>query len=51
MKSLQKIGGFAALYLATAYLTGMVIFLVVLDYLSITDPVQKAAVLVNNQLV
>lgn len=51
MKSLQKSGGFAALYLAVAYLIGMVIFLVVLDYPSITDPTQKAALLVEKQMV
>lgn len=43
MKTLQKAGGFAALYMAAAYLIGIVIFLVVLDTLSITDPVQKVA--------
>ncbi len=51
MKTLQKFGGFAALYLAVAYLIGMVIFLVVLDYPSITDPAQKVALLVEMQLV
>ena len=51
MKTMQKYGGFAALYLAAAYLIGMVIFLVVLDYPSITDPAQKLAVLVENQMV
>src|SRR5512139_3055635 len=51
MKTLQKFGGFAALYLAAAYLIGMVIFLVVLDYPSIGDPVQKAALLVEMETV
>jgi len=51
MKTLQKSGGFAALYLAVAYLIGMVIFLVVLDYPSITDPAQKAALLVEKPMV
>ncbi len=51
MKTLQKYGGFAALYLAAAYLIGMAIFLVVLDYPSITDPVQKVALLVEMQAV
>ena len=37
MKTLQKSGGFAALYLAVAYLIGIVLFLVVLDYPSMTD--------------
>ena len=51
MKTLQKYGGFAALYLAAAYLIGMAIFLVVLDYPSITDPAQKVALLVEKQMV
>ncbi len=51
MKTLQKTGGFAALYLAVAYLIGMPLFLVVLDSLSITDPAQKVALLVEKQMV
>jgi hypothetical protein len=51
MKILQKFGGIAALYLAFAYLIGMVLFLVVLDYPSITDPAQKVALLVEMQMV
>jgi len=51
MKTLQKFGGFAALYMAVAYLIGMVIFLVILDYPSITDPGQKVALLVDKQMV
>jgi Domain of unknown function (DUF4386) len=51
MKTLQKFGGFAALYLAVAYLIGLVLFLVVLDYPSMTDPAQKVALLVEKQMV
>jgi hypothetical protein len=51
MKTLQKSGGFAALYLAVAYLIGMVIFLAVLDYPSITDLGQKLTLLVEMQIV
>jgi hypothetical protein len=51
MKTLQKSGGFAALYLAVAHLVGIVLFLVVLDYLSMTDPAQRVALLVEKQLV
>jgi hypothetical protein len=51
MKTLQKSGGFAALYLAAAYLIGMVIFLAILDYPGITDPAQKVALLVEMQMV
>ncbi len=51
MKTLQKFGGFAALYMAVAYLIGMVLFLVVLDYPSIIDPMQKVTLLVDKQMV
>ena len=51
MKTLQKFGGFAALYLAAAYLIGIILFIVVLDYLSITDPAQKVALNVDKQMV
>jgi hypothetical protein len=51
MKTLQKFGGLAALYLAVAYLIGVVLFLVVLDYPNMTDPAQKVALLVEKQMV
>lgn len=51
MRALQRSGGFAALYLAFAYLIGIVIFLVVLDYPSISDPYQKMALLAEMQMV
>jgi len=51
MKTLQKYGGFSALYMAVAHLIGIVLFLVVLDYLSITDPAQKVALNVDKQMV
>lgn len=51
MKNLQKFGGFAALYMAVAYLVVMAIFLVVLDYPGITDSMQKVVLLVNRQMV
>jgi hypothetical protein len=51
MKTLPKIGGLAALYLAVAYLIGMILFLVVLDYPGITDPAQKVTLLVDKQMV
>ncbi len=51
MKTLQKLGGLAALYMAVAYLTGIAIFLVVLDYPSITDPAQKVALNVDKQMI
>src|SRR5574338_669615 len=51
MKTLQKSGGIAALYMAIAHLIGIVIFLIVLDYLNITDPAQKVALNVEKQTV
>ena len=51
MKTLQKSGGLAALYLALAYLIGMVLFLGVLDYPGITDPAQKVALLIAKPMV
>jgi len=51
MKNLQKFGGFAALYLAVAYLIGMVLFLVVLDYRSMTNPAERVTLLVEKQMV
>jgi hypothetical protein len=49
MKNLQKAGGFAALYSGAALLVAMVGFLVVVDVLGVTDPLQKVAQLVENQ--
>jgi hypothetical protein len=51
MKNLRKMGGVAALYLAAAYLVGIVLFIVVLDYASITDPAHRVALLVEKQMV
>ena len=51
MNNLQKIGGLAALYLAAAYLIGIVLFLFVLDYPNIVDPAQKVALVVDKQMV
>ncbi len=51
MKTLQKFGALAALYLAVAYLSGMVIFIAVLDYPSLTNPAQKVALLVEMPMV
>lgn len=51
MKTLQKSGGIAALFMAISHLIGIVIFLVILDYLSITDPTQKLAMNIEKQTV
>ena len=42
----QKASGLAALYLAAAYLLAIPFFLVVVDYMSVTDPAAKVALLV-----
>ena len=47
MKSLHKWGGFASLYMAAAYIIGIVLFIFVLDYPHIIDPSQKVALLVS----
>jgi hypothetical protein len=49
MKNFQKIGGLAALYEAVALLIAMVGYLLILDALSDVDPVEKVALLVDNQ--
>lgn len=51
MKTLQKSGGIAALYMAISHLIGIIIFLAILDYLSITDMAQKVALNVDKQTV
>jgi hypothetical protein len=45
----QKVGGFAALYLALAYVVTMPYFLMLVKYPSVTDPVEKVAMLVRHQ--
>jgi hypothetical protein len=47
MKIFQKIGGFAAFYLAMAYLVTIPIFIFILDYPSIVEPSQKMDLIVN----
>jgi hypothetical protein len=44
----RKVGGFAALYLAAAYLVAMPYFLVFVKYQDVVDPVEKVALLVGN---
>lgn len=51
MKTLQKFGGFAALYMAVAYLIGIILFIVVLDYPGITNSAEKVALVVEKQMV
>ncbi|MEM7344988.1 MAG: DUF4386 family protein [Chloroflexota bacterium] len=49
MNNLQKIGGWAALYEAVAYIVGIVFFVAIVDYTGVDDPAQKVALLVDNQ--
>jgi Domain of unknown function (DUF4386) len=49
VKNLQKLGGFAALYEAAAYLLGFALWAGVLNYSSDLAPAQQVASLVNNQ--
>lgn len=49
MENFQKWSGIAALYEAGAYIAGMVFFLVIVDYMSVVEPAQKMALLLNNQ--
>ncbi len=51
MKTLQKSGGIAALYMAISHLIGIVIFLGVLDYLNISDLAQKLAMNIEKQTI
>lgn len=50
MNDLQKMGGIAALYEAAAYVLGIVFFIFVVDYSGDVDPVQKVALLLDNQV-
>jgi hypothetical protein len=48
MKTLQKFGGLAALYLAAAYIVGMIVFLTVVNVSGVADPVQQVALMADN---
>lgn len=49
MKTLQKMGGVAALYEAASYIFAMIGYLLVVGDVFIEDPVEKVALLVKNQ--
>jgi hypothetical protein len=49
MKTLQKMGGIAALYAGAAYLVGMMGFLLIVGWPD--DPAEQVAVLVDHQVV
>jgi len=50
MKNLQKMGGVSALYAGLAYVVGMVGFMLVIGAGGDLDPVQKVALLLDNQV-
>jgi hypothetical protein len=50
MNNLQKLGGIAALYEAIAYVVGIVFYIFIMDYSAVVDPVQKVALLADNQV-
>lgn len=50
MKRLQRLGGIAALYTAIAYIVAIPYFLVVVDYPSVVDPLQKVIMLKDNYM-
>ena len=49
MKNLPKMGGIAALYLAAAYVVGIVGYLLIVGDVGDVDPVEQVAVLVDHQ--
>jgi hypothetical protein len=49
MNKLQKTGGFAALYMALAYLVGMAGFLLVVNVSGVEEPVAQVALMAENQ--
>ena len=51
MKAFQKSAGFAAIYMAAAYLIGIVFFLFVLDYSNITNAADKVALLADKHAI
>jgi hypothetical protein len=51
MSNLQKMGGIAALIAATAYLVGIVLFLVILDPGGPLDPVERVAFLAEKETI
>ncbi len=48
MGNLQRIGGIAVLYMAAAYIAAIPYFLVVVNYPSVVNPVQKVILLKDN---
>lgn len=50
-RTLEKLGGLAAIYGALVYILTMIVFLVILDYPNLTVPADKVAMIVNHQTV
>lgn len=50
MKTLQKSGGIAALYMAVAYIVAIPYFLVVVNYPAVVDPFEKVILLRDNYM-
>ena len=50
MNGLQKWGGFAALYQASAYLWGIVFFLFIVNYPAMSDPAEKLAFVLSHRI-
>jgi hypothetical protein len=48
MKNLQKMGGIAAIYMAVAYIVAIPYFLVLVNYPSVVDPIEKVILLRDN---
>jgi hypothetical protein len=51
VNKLQKWSGIAALFEAAAYITGMLFFILIVDYFSVVDPVQRVVLFVDNQTI
>lgn len=49
MNNLQKWGGVAALFEGAAYIGGMLYFILIADYSTITGPIEKVAYFIDNQ--
>jgi hypothetical protein len=49
MRKLQKMGGISALYAAAAYVVGIVFYMFLVDYAGAVEPLQKVALLADNQ--
>lgn len=51
MNTLRKTGAYAAFYQAATYIFGIIFFLIILDYLNITEPSQKIALVMEKHTI